>query len=188
MKKYYLIIIAFVLLASFLVDNAVLKIMPLIKNPVLDYLSSLFTNLSQVLIITMVLISLFLFNKKKRKWILPLGLSLVFSYIITYILKFIIARPRPLNTIKLIPLINLVDYSFPSSHAAVAFAALPFLNKTYPKLKLLWILSACFVAFSRIYIGVHYLSDIITGALIGYFTSLFIINLKQGKWKLTSLR
>ena len=188
MKKYYLIIIAFVLLISFLVDNTILKIIPLIKNPVLDYLSSLFTNLSPVLIITIVLISLFLFNKKKREYILPLGLSLVFSYITTYVLKFIIARPRPLGIIKTLPLINLVDYSFPSSHAAVAFAALPILNKTYPKLKWLWILSACFIAFSRIYIGVHYLSDVVVGAFIGYFVSVFIIKLKHEKWKLTGLK
>jgi len=183
-----LIIIAFVLLVSFLVDNLILKITPLIKNPVLDYLSSLFTNLGPVLVITIVLISLFLLNKKKREWIMPLGLSLIFSYITTYVLKFIIARPRPLGTIKLMPLINLADYSFPSSHTAVAFAALPILNKTYPRLKWLWILSVSFVAFSRIYIGVHYLSDVVAGALIGYFVSAFVMKIKNKKWKLTSLR
>jgi len=166
----------------------VLKIMPLIKNPILDYLSRLFTNYSSVLVIIIVLISLFLLNKKKREWVFPLGLSLVFSYLIIYILKFIIARPRPLGIIKTLPLINLIDYSFPSSHAAVAFAALPILNKIYPRLKWLWILSVCFVAFSRIYIQVHYLSDVIMGALVGYFVSLFVIKLKREKWKLTGLR
>jgi len=162
--------------------------MPLIKSPVLDYLSRLFTNYSSVLVIIIVLISLFLFNKKKREWVFPLGLSLVFSYLITYMLKFMIARPRPLGIIKIMPLTNFIDYSFPSSHAAVAFAALPLLNKTYPKLKLLWILSVCFVAFSRIYIQVHYLTDVLAGALVGYFISLFVIKLKREKWKLTSLR
>ena len=162
--------------------------MPLIKSPILDYLSRLFTNYSSVLVIIIVLISLFLFNKKKREWVFPLGLSLVFSYLITYMLKFMIARPRPLGIIKIMPLTNFIDYSFPSSHAAVAFAALPLLNKTYPKLKLLWILSVCFVAFSRIYIQVHYLTDVLAGALVGYFISLFVIKLKREKWKLTSLR
>ena len=162
--------------------------MPLIKSPVLDYLSSLFTNYSSVLVIIIVLISLFLLNKKKREWILPLGLSIVFSYLITYVLKFIIARPRPLGIIKIMPLTNLIDYSFPSAHVAIAFAALPILNKTYPKLKLLWILSACFVAFSRIYMQVHYLTDVLSGALVGYFISLFVIKLKHKKWKLTGLR
>lgn len=131
---------------------------------------------------------MFLLNKKKREWALPLGLGITFSYAITYILKFIIARPRPLGIIKTLPLINLVDYSFPSSHAAVAFAALPILNKTYPRLKWLWILSSLFIAFSRIYIGVHYLSDVLAGAFIGYFVSAFIMNLKDKKWKLTDLR
>ena len=161
--------------------------MPLIKNPVLDYLSHLLANFSSMLIIIVILISFFLINKKKRKLALPLGLSIIFSYVITYLLKFVIARPRPLG-ISMNFLFNLADYSFPSAHAAVAFAALPILNKTYPKLKWLWILSASFIAFSRIYIGVHYLSDVVAGALIGYFTSIFITKLKHGKWKLTSLR
>jgi len=93
-------------------------------------------------------------------------------------LKFIIARPRPLG-ITMNFLFHLADYSFPSAHAAVAFAALPVFNKTYPKLKWLWILSASFVAFSRIYIQVHYLSDVVAGAFIGYFVSLFIMKLKE---------
>ena len=161
--------------------------MPLIKNPVLDYLSYLLANFSSMLIIIIVLISFFLLNKRKRGWTLPLGLGIVSSYVITYVLKFVIARPRPLGT-SMGFLFNLLNYSFPSAHAAVAFAALPMLNKTYPKLKWLWILTASFVAFSRIYIQVHYLSDIIAGALIGYFISIFIIKLKDKKWKLTGLK
>ena len=172
---------------SFLIDDIILKIMPFIRNPVFDYSSYLLANFSFMLILIIALISFFFLNKHKREWALPLGLSIVFSYTITYILKFIIARPRPLG-ISMNFLFSLLDYSFPSSHAAVAFAALPVLNKAYPKLKLLWILSACFVAFSRIYIGVHYLSDVVVGALIGYLTSLFIIKLKERKWKLTGLK
>ena len=140
-----------------------------------------------MLIIIIVLISFFLFNKKKRKWALPLGLGIISSYMITYILKFIIARPRPLG-ISMNFLFHLPDYSFPSAHAAVAFAALPVLNKTYPKLKWLWILSVLFIAFSRIYIQAHYLSDVVAGAFIGYFISIFITKLKHKKWKLTGLR
>ena len=140
-----------------------------------------------MLIIVIVLISLFLLNKKKREWALPLGLGIISSYAITYLLKFVIARPRPLG-ISMNFLLNLPDYSFPSAHAAVAFAMLPILNKEHPKGKWLWIIFVLFIAFSRIYIGVHYLSDVVTGALIGYFVSTFVIKLKNKKWKLTGLR
>ena len=118
---------------------------------------------------------------------MPLGLGIISSYVITYALKFIVARPRPLG-ISMNFLFHLPDYSFPSAHAAVAFAALPVLDKTYPRLKWLWILSISFVAFSRIYIGVHYLSDVVAGAFIGYFISAFVIKLKGKKWRLTGLR
>ena len=161
--------------------------MPLIKNPVLDYLSHLLANFSSMLIIIIILISFFLLNKKKREWALPLGLGIISSYVITYVLKFIVARPRPLG-ITMNFLFHLLDYSFPSAHAAVVYVALPVLNKTYPRLKWLWISSISFVAFSRIYIPVHYLSDVVAGVLIGYLTSTFIINLKHKKWKLTGLR
>lgn len=161
--------------------------MPLIKNPIFDYLSHLLANFSSMLIIIVILIFFLLLNKKKREWVFPLGLGIIFSYVITYVLKFIIARPRPLE-ISMNFLFHLADYSFPSAHAAVAFAALPIFNKMYPKLKWLWILSVSFVVFSRIYIQVHYLSDVIAGSLIGYLTSLFIIKLKERKWKSTGLR
>ncbi len=138
-------------------------------------------------IVVIVLIFLFLLNKKKREWALPLGLGIIFSYIISYVLKFIIARPRPLG-ISMNFLFNLPDYSFPSAHAAVAFAMLPILNKEHPTGRWLWIIFVSFIAFSRVYISVHYLSDVIAGAFIGYFVSAFMIKLKNKKWKLTGLR
>ena len=168
-------------------DNTILKIMPLIKNPVFDYSSYLLANFSSMSIIVIVLISFFLLNKKKREWALPLGVGIISSYIITYVLKFVIARTRPLE-IAMTFLLNLPDYSFPSAHAAVAFAMLPILNKEHPRGKWLWIIFVSFIAFSRIYIGVHYLSDVIAGAFIGYFVSAFMIKLKDKKWKLTDLR
>ena len=118
---------------------------------------------------------------------LSIFLSISLTYLITYILKFAFARARP-NGTELSFLFNLPDYSFPSAHAGIAFAMLPILNKEHPKQKIIWIIFVSLIAFSRIYIGVHYLSDVVTGALIGYFTSSFIINLKKRKWRLTSSR
>lgn len=169
---------------AFFLDKFVLRTIHFIENPFLDYISYLFINMIPVLIIFFITLIIRLANKKKLEWVFPFFLSIGITYIITYILKFIFARPRP-NSTELF-LFNLPDYSFPSAHAAVAFAMLPMLNKEHPKQKIIWIIFVSLIAFSRIYIGVHYLSDVVAGALIGYFTSSFIIKLKQRKWKLTS--
>ena len=68
-------------------------------------------------------------------------------------------------------------------HALAAFAALPILDKEFPKLRVFWILFAFFVAVSRLYFSFHYFSDVVAGALIGYGIGLLFINLEH-KYKI----
>ena len=75
--------------------------------------------------------------------------------------------------------LSALNFSFPSMHAMVAFAALPILNKEFPDIKWFWILFASLVAFSRIYLNFHFLSDVIFGAFLGYFTGIFIIHIEE---------
>jgi undecaprenyl-diphosphatase len=76
---------------------------------------------------------------------------------------------------------SLTDFSFPSGHAMLAFCAIPILNREFPKLKYAWIVFACLVAFSRVYFGVHFMSDVIAGALIGYCLGELIVAVKTRK-------
>jgi len=57
----------------------------------------------------------------------------------------------------------------------LAFCALPILSKEFPKLKYAWIAFAGLVAFSRVYFGVHFLSDVIAGSLIGFLVGTIIV-------------
>lgn len=64
--------------------------------------------------------------------------------------------------------------SFPSSHAANAFAAALFFALFYPKRQWIYFSIAALVALSRVYVGVHYPLDVIVGAIIGVFCALFV--------------
>ena len=57
--------------------------------------------------------------------------------------------------------------SFPSSHAAGAFALATVFTRRWRKLWPLWFLAAALVAFSRLYLNRHFLSDVVVGAMIG---------------------
>lgn len=122
---------------------------------------------------------LLFYDKKKRKWVIPFAISMAISMASTYALKFIVNRTRPetalSSTLR-------IDSSFPSAHAASAFAILPFLYLFYKEFKTLnwiWIVFSLLMLFSRIYLGMHYLTDIVTGAVIGFTVSLLVIRIKK---------
>ncbi len=122
-----------------------------------------------------------LFIKDKNCFInVSLNLSIV--YVLSVIFKNFIKRERPLDSLIPIP----SDYSFPSGHTmcSVAFYGfLIYLVNKYVKnkilkviLNVLFVLSIVLVSFSRLYLGVHYLSDVIMGILLGILSLLMYIN------------
>ena len=84
-------------------------------------------------------------------------------------LKTLVDRPRPPlrypepDTLVRTP----HDASFPSGHAATSFAAATMLSFAFPRLTPLLVLLASVVAFSRVYVGVHYPLDVLGGAALG---------------------
>lgn len=149
---------------SFLLDKIIVSVVPLIRSIVFD---SVFVwiadNISQLAIVLFATVILSLGRKKIRD-VLSVWISSLVSGTITYFLKMWIARPRPEISI----LIDKTNYAFPSGHMAVLFACLPVLEKEFPRLKIYFWLFAAVIAFARLYTGVHYLSDLVAGALLGY--------------------
>ena len=87
----------------------------------------------------------------------------------SFFLKNLVGRIRPCN---IFPDLNVLatcteSFSFPSSHAVNNFGAAMFFTKIFPKYKWSFFIVATLMAFSRPYVGVHYPSDAIGGALIG---------------------
>ncbi len=158
------------LIASFFLDAKVFSLMSRLDFIELNYAMAWLSYYASVFIVLMVLTTLFLWQEKKQRWIRPLWLSFFTALIITYLIKFAVARGRPDELVNIIWLTNFADYSFPSMHAASAFAPIAVLDREFPKLKWFWLVFAVLVAFSRLYFGMHYISDVVAGAFIGYFS------------------
>ena len=118
-----------------------------------------------------------LFWKKTRPIGITVLISLLFDYLIINVaLKALIARPRPFVVNELItPLVtNVSPYrSFPSGHSGGSFSAMFALYKWVPKkIGIPALILATMVALSRLYVGVHYPTDIIAGCIIGFICSV----------------
>lgn len=116
-------------------------------------------------------IAIFLFIREEERdhwfflpFILGGGLSIIFS---EYFIKFLIARPRPSELIGAVVLTNPGNYSFPSTHATIAWAMAYLLSREEPRLTFWFYLLAVLISLSRIYLGVHYPLDVVGGAILG---------------------
>ncbi len=134
---------------------------------------------SPICLFAVFLLFSFIFKKKKEK--IALFLNLIGVGSLNQIFKIILKRPRP-NIYQLIPI---TGYSFPSAHAMVSLSFYGFITyllvkKVQKKQKqkaiiLTTSLLILGIGFSRIYLGVHYFSDVLAGFLISLcYLSLFI--------------
>jgi undecaprenyl-diphosphatase len=92
-------------------------------------------------------------------------------------LKLATDRPRPYvaHPAQEPLMTTALDVSFPSGHAATAFAGATALYRFLPRRAVPLYLLAAAVAWSRVYVGVHYLSDVLAGAALGVATTLLLL-------------
>ncbi len=173
------------IIVSLYFDDYLMEKVSLLRSGTLDNFFLFITLISSEIIIFFVFTALFLWRENKRRWILPLWMTLGISALIGFIIKILIQRERPyqLGLINIIPSLEeashlIWNFSFPSFHSMFVFCAIPILALQFPKLKKIFIIFAVLVAFSRVYLGLHFISDVIAGGLIGYLIGVMVV-----KWE-----
>ena len=121
-------------------------------------------------LVILLCIALLLIPKTRKLGVLCTSALLVTFLLDNLILKNLIARTRPYEVVE--GLTRLVgkqsDYSFPSGHTCTAFAVMTMILMECPKkIGVPAIILAVLIGFSRLYVGVHYPTDVLAGALTG---------------------
>ena len=104
------------------------------------------------------------------------------DFVVSSFIKNVVCRPRPSHDPAVMDLLSYVNgyrggaYGFPSNHASNGFAAATFLalllrNRWVTLSAFLWAIGSC---YSRMYLGVHYPSDILCGAMLGIVFAIII--------------
>jgi len=115
------------------------------------------------------------------------GGAILLTTVVSVGLKYAVNRARPFNEYPTLfqAKVKASSYSFPSEHTSSAFSTATSLSLAYPKWYViapayLW---ACSAAYSRMYLGVHYPTDVLAGAVIG--TACSFLSFKIEKWLIT---
>ncbi len=164
-------------------DVSLFYFVNLINNQFLNIIMPIITFAGTEIFWIVVCGVIFIFGGEKGRKVAILCLvALALGYFISEALKYLVARPRPyaiLNGVNFY--FSMEGYSFPSGHSVASFTACTFLGIKYGYLYLFLAL-AVLVGFSRIYLGLHYPSDVIFGALIGVMCSLLVLKWEDLLW------
>lgn len=187
-----LFILYFLALFSLFIDQSVSLTVTQFRVPDLDSIMIWFTNFG-LLFITLILLASLFFQRQIHVLAL-ISLSLALALEIAFLAKMIFQVPRPFELLEIANIVGGRGFSFPSQHTTFVFAVLPFLSRGFkseaslheqkllapgrtpilgtPAINLqpyfwFWLIFSVLISFSRLYTGVHYLSDLFGGIFLG---------------------
>ena len=144
-----------------------------LRNPVMDLLMPAITTLGNKGLIWILLAGILLFMPKHRKVGIAVLAGLVLEAVCcNLVLKPLVARIRPCDVNPAVQLLiaRPDDFSFPSGHTGASFAAVSALYASRSRLWVPSLILAILISFSRLYLYVHYPTDVLVGLLLGIMT------------------
>ncbi|QUH25353.1 phosphatase PAP2 family protein [Serpentinicella alkaliphila] len=125
-----------------------------------------------------ILLPLFLMSLNNKSFQVgkTIAIHLVINQVIVQVIKRLVNRPRPYKILKDLALSNVpkCNYSFPSGHTNAAFTTALILGKFFPLFSLVFLTLAFLVGVSRIYLGVHYPTDVLCGIIIAHLATIIL--------------
>ncbi len=150
--------------------NLLIFIQEKMHTTVMNKIMPIITSLGNAGFIWVVITMLFLINRKYRKvgFMMVLGLILV-TILGEGIIKHVVHRTRPCVDMPTVEMLikKPTSYSFPSGHTSSSFVAVGILMNNVRKYGIYALLVAVLIAFSRLYLFVHYPSDVVGGITLG---------------------
>lgn len=149
---------------------------------VLDRIMVIVTSLGDMGLVWIALSAILIcMPKYRRAGILTIGAVLLCTALGEGIIKHLVERPRPFLSV---PAVNMLiskplTYSFPSGHTATAFAAAGVLSCMLKRYRVYFFSLAALIAFSRMYLYVHYPTDILAGIILGIISSKLVLYLSD---------
>ncbi len=164
----------------------------LTQHPILDKFFTFYTSLGNRGYLWIAVGILLIVYQKTRKTGILLLISLLLTHLINnYFLKFLIERPRPYEVLEGVRLVigKVAETSFPSGHSATAFgSAFVIFLRERGWLRWTAISLAVLMAFSRLYVGVHYPLDVLVGSIIGIMIASLVVYVEKKLVKSSSRR
>jgi undecaprenyl-diphosphatase len=161
------------------IDEAVLfYILEHFHTPFLDKIMIVITTLGNSGFIWLAAAAILLIPKKTRYIGLFLFLALSIQYLLgDMFLKPLIARPRPFTRFPEVSLLikKPGNFSFPSGHTMSSFTAATVIYCADKRAGLPALILASLIGFSRLYLFCHYPTDVLSGAVLGILTALFVV-------------
>ncbi len=161
-------------------DCAVIKyVQEHFHNKFTDFIFPLLSRMGNGGAVWLAIAFYFGYSKITRPFALMLFFSLALSHVLSQILKPIIGRPRPfvVHPCGRLLIHTPGGYSCPSGHSATSFAAATIILIADRRFGLLAFCMAFGIAFSRVFLFVHYPSDTIIGSLLGVLCAILVLYL-----------
>lgn len=158
-------------------EKLIMLINEKMKTKFLDRFMVKYTNLGSAVFISLFIFILIIFgNRDWRNTGIQAATTLAISQTITYGLKSLLGRERPYNILKNLNTFGIIlkDYSFPSGHTSASFSLATTIALKNPFLTILVITMALLVGISRIYLGVHYPTDVVAGIVLGVGCAIIV--------------